>query len=381
MNNCAGSSASRPGPASWARSLTLGRLDAPDARHRRCPDHVITETALGSLEALIARAPARRCLLSVTVEVEVDRSRARPCSPRGWPATAGSAGSSPTATASRWRRWVDATRRCRAGRRASPIWPPSCAGLSAGGSPTEPDELPAGRGAGLGRRLRLRRPMASRRAALVVVPARARWCCPELALLRAGGRTWLTLSGVLGPGPEPQRPGRARAPARLADRATAADARPEPAGGEPDRQRRRPRAYEDAVAAGVGADPRRRARQGRPRPRGRGRGSGGARPRRHLRRPARAVPVLLLLLRRLSRGRLPRRQPGAAGPPPRRRGRDRRARRLDPAQRRPGGRRPPRRAAAALGQGPARAPDRRPPDRAQARAALGLGRGRRTSPW
>ena len=42
-------------------------------------------------------------------------------------------------------------------------------------------------------------------------------------------------------------------------------------------------------------------------------------PARRLRRPARPVPVLLLLLRRLARGRLPRRQPRAPAPPPRRR--------------------------------------------------------------
>ena len=68
----------------------------------------------------------------------------------------------------------------------------------------------------------------------------------------------------------------------------------------------------------------------------------GARPGGRLRGPARALPVVLLLLRRHARGRLPRREPRAARPPPRRRRRDRRARRLDPTQRRPRGRRSPR---------------------------------------
>ena len=71
------------------------------------------------------------------------------------------------------------------------------------------------------------------------------------------------------------------------------------------------------------------------------------------------VPGLLLLLLRHPGGGLHRRQPGAPGPPLRRRGLDRRPRRLDPAQLRPRGRRPPRRAAAAQRQGPPRAADRR----------------------
>ena len=60
-----------------------------------------------------------------------------------------------------------------------------------------------------------------------------------------------------------------------------------------------------------------------------------------------AYPELLLLLRRHARGRVRRRQPGAAGAARGRGRQHRRAGRLDPAQRRPGRRRPSRPAAAA----------------------------------
>ena len=67
------------------------------------------------------------------------------------------------------------------------------------------------------------------------------------------------------------------------------------------------------------ADPRRRAREARARPRGIGRGPVRARSGGDVRCAPRALSVLLLLLRRHTRGRVPRRQPGAPGAAPGRR--------------------------------------------------------------
>ena len=96
-----------------------------------------------------------------------------------------------------------------------------------------------------------------------------------------------------------------------------------------------------------------------------------------LRRHARAVLLLLLLLLRHARGRLLRRQPRAAGAALRGERLDRGPGRLDPAQLRPRRRRPPRRAAPAQRQEPPRAANRLRAHRPHPAPARGLGRGRR----
>ena len=97
-----------------------------------------------------------------------------------------------------------------------------------------------------------------------------------------------------------------------------------------------------------------------------------------VRRAARGLPGLLLLVRGHAGARLRGRQPGAAGAPRRRARPDRGARRHDAPQRRPGRGRPPRRAAAPERQGPRGAGDRRAPHRAHARPREPVGgRGRR----
>ena len=201
---------------------------------------------------------------------------------------------------------------------------------------------------------------------------------PELSLLRLGadhlahvGRARLRRRRSRG-GPRA-----ARAAARVAARPSpCAMLDPHPAGATTIRSVSPPRHYEEIVAEATGRIrggaldkvvlAREVAVEAPTRARSRGR----------VRRPARGLRLVLLLLRRLARGRVHRRQPGAPRPPSRRGRRHRRARRLDAAQRRPRGRRPSRRAAAAQRQEPRRASDRRPADRAPAGAALGLGRGR-----
>ena len=215
----------------------------------------------------------------------------------------------------------------------------------------EPAGLPAGAGPGLGRRLRLRPRRAPRAPQWSSLPP-ALLVLPELSLRRSGGATYLTAQRR-GPARATirTRPSRALA-ARLAGLRERAAAAARPASDRRGADRAAPcrrSASKRSVARGGRADPRRRADEGGARPRGASsRRLGRPRSRGAVRRPARAVPVLLLLLLRLARGRLPRRQPGAARAPHRRRRRDRGAGRLDPAQRRPAGRRPPRRAAPAL---------------------------------
>ena len=87
---------------------------------------------------------------------------------------------------------------------------------------------------------------------------------------------------------------------------------PYPRGRDDDPQRQPAASLRGDRRRGDRADPRRRAGQGRARAGGRGRRARGARPGAGVRRPARGLRLLLLLLRRLAGGRVHRRQPGAA---------------------------------------------------------------------
>ena len=249
------------------------------------------------------------------------------------------------------RRWAAPTRSVSRGEDRFADVGRACAEIARARLADEPADLPRGRRAGLGRRLRLRarrRPApqwSSLPPALLVLP--------ELSLVRAGGRALLTVSALVAAAGE--RAATRLAPARLAARARAAAARPAPDRRVAIRSVAPAERYEATVAAA-----RDRIRAGELEKIVLAREVAVDAPAAHdpaaaLRRPARAVPGLLLLLRRLARGRVLRRQPRAPRPPPRRRRRDRRPRGLDPPQRRPRGRRPPRRAAAAQRQGPQRA--------------------------
>ena len=156
-------------------------------------------TALGSLEALISRAPARRCLLSVTVEVEVED----PCA-----VVFGSRMAS-----DRWFCWEQPDRD---GFALAALWSTheaisrgprrfddlvaETARVTRGRIADEPEGLPAGAG-----------PVWVGGFAFAEDGARApHWSSfppallvlPELALLRVGGRTWLTLNTVSGGEPD-----------------------------------------------------------------------------------------------------------------------------------------------------------------------------------
>jgi salicylate biosynthesis isochorismate synthase/menaquinone-specific isochorismate synthase len=207
-----------------------------------------TATALGSLEALIARAPARRSLLSVTVEVEV----ADPCA-----IVFGSRMAS-----DRWFCWEQPDRDGFAlaalgstheavsrgpGRFADLV--AETARVTRGRIADEPEELPAGAG-----------PVWAGGFAFADRGARApHWSSfppallvlPELALLRAGGRTWLTLTAI-------SDGGRERIVARLERRLASLTERPLPILDPSPRGATRivsvtpPGDYERAVAAATG---------------------------------------------------------------------------------------------------------------------------------
>ncbi len=172
--------------------------------------------------------------------------------------------------------------------------------------------------------------------------------CPQV-----GGR-----AALVAPGPAPA------APRSVAGRPDRGALRPT-SGPLRERCRRRRRDH-----------PQRSRRQARARPRGHGHGARRLFACGTVRGPARRLQLVLLLLRRDSRGRLRRREPRAPRPAQRGRRGDGRPRGFGPAQRRPGSRRPPRRAAAPQREGPERARDRRPPHRAPPGTALRLGRDR-----
>ena len=206
---------------------------------------------------------------------------------------------------------------------------------------------------------------------------------PELSLARRGRLTWLTLNAEAAPDDTEDDVAGALSGA-AARRCAVSRCRcsiPAPAGRYEVSSPMPPAHYEEAVARAVAADPRRRAREDRAGPRGRGPRAGRARPGRGPRAAARGVPILVRVRRRPRRRDLPRRHPGAAGPPRGSAGQHGRAGRLDPPQRRSRRRRPPRRAAAAQRQGPRGERDRRAPDRSRAAPALGVGDRGRPSRW
>ena len=298
--------------------------DGADRRSRDLPlaprpiADTVTETTalLDSLEALLAEAGGRRRLVSVTVEVERRDPSAAVFASR-LPATAGSAGSSPTATASRSRRSGAPTRSSRAARGDSATSSPPATGWPRDRLADEPPGLPAGAGpvwvggfafapdGGGGAPVVLVSPGAPGHAGAAAPPGRA-------------AATHLTLCALAGAG---RRPGDdARAAARAAGGAARGIRCRWPTRIRPAEVRiasvPAARSASSAVGrAGGRADPRRGARQGGARPRGRRRGAAGPRPGGALRGASRAVSVVLLLLLRLARGRLPRREPRAAGAP------------------------------------------------------------------
>ena len=274
-------------------------------------------------------------------------------------AIAGSAGSSRTA-GSRWRRWAlphEATSRGAARFDDVAARVPAVAR----GRDRRRAAGPAGRRrCGLDRRLRLR-PGGGGGAAVVLARAGVAGRCRSSRSAAAARRPSSPSTRRLGPGEErrvgagaPRRPPGGLRKERLplldphptvAAPRSAASTRPATSSGRwrlpPGRSKRGRCARSCSPARSWSA-------RRRPRP-----GS-------DLRRPARAVPRLLLLLLRHARGRFPRRQPRAAGAACGGGSLDRRPRRLHPPQLRPGRRRPPRRAAAAQREEPPRAADRLP---------------------
>jgi hypothetical protein len=154
-----------------------------------------TATALGPMKALIARAPARRCLLSVTVEVDI----ADPCA---------------TVFASRladdrWFCWEQPDRdgfalACLGSAHEAVSRGPDrfddvaaeAARIMRGRLADEAEALPAGAGPVWTGGFAFA-PDGARAAQWASLPP-ALLVLPELSLLRAGGRTWLTLNAVGG---------------------------------------------------------------------------------------------------------------------------------------------------------------------------------------
>jgi salicylate biosynthesis isochorismate synthase/menaquinone-specific isochorismate synthase len=204
-------------------------------------------SALEPLEALLARQPAKRRLVSVTVEVEVEDPCAtvfasRMASDRWFcweqPDRDGFAlaglGSAHEAVSHGPQRFADLVT--------------ECATVMRGRLADEPEGLPAGAG-----------PVWAGGFAFADEGARApHWSSfppallvlPELALLRAGGRTWLTLSAIAGGVTDPD-----QIHARLAARLGSLRERPLPMFDPSPRGESRivsvtpPGAYEQAVAA------------------------------------------------------------------------------------------------------------------------------------
>ena len=331
-----------------------------------------------SAEGRAGRASAGGRWSASRVEVEAP-TPARPSSPRGWPRTAGSAGSSPTAGFALAGLGVAHEAASRGEARFADV-AAECLRTAGDAVVDEPRRAAGGRRAGLAGRLRLR-PRGRRLARPGPRCRRARWCCRSSRSAAAGTRPSSPSTPSSSPATTPRSERRRSAPGwpGCAREASLPLLDPHPTSHAEIRSVRPPGDFEDAVAGGDSADRRGRDEQGRARPRGRRQRRRRPRPGGAVRRHARAVPVLLLLLLRHAGGGLHRRQPGAAGAPLGRERLDRRPRRLDPAQLRPRGRRPPRRAAAAQRQGPPRAAHRRRADRPRPAPARGLGRGRRRS--
>ena len=203
---------------------------------------------------------------------EVGSIPARRSSPRGWRATAGSAGSSPTA-ASPWPGWGWRARRPRAGARRFAEVARTAGETGRDAVLDEPRGLPAGAGpVWLG--------------GFAFDPeggGSATWSSfepgslflPEVSICRRGEECFLTVNAIVGPGDDAERRGAelgraARRPARRRDPAAA-----RPAPDRPARDQQRPPA----------ARLRRRGREGDSADRGGGDGEGRARPRGDRQRP------------------------------------------------------------------------------------------------